>query len=316
MAISIPWLNRTKENTGRIGLVVGPDGLSVACVDADKKLVFCQFFDQIGDARQLLGDLVLEQNWQGMPCSLVLHPIYYQLLLTETPAVENEEMASAVRWKVKELLDFPLEEAAIEYFQLPDDAFRGRQKMLYAAIMRKTTLQELLTPVEESGLTVDCIEVSELALHNLTARIPSGRGGVAFIQLLEGEGFINLIEDGAIYLCRRLDFGLSGFKVIGDNAAYLDLLILEIQRSLDYYESQLGKGIVTKLIYAPGLVVTEPIGEFLSNQLAINVEAFNLSTLGIDSDVELEDPGVLRGAIAIGAALQPYQQSKVIDAAH
>jgi len=316
VAISIPWLKKNKADSGRVGLTVGPDGLSVACVDADRRLVFCQFFERPEDSTTLLNELVAEQDWGGMPCSLVLHPVYYQLLLTETPAVDSDEMSSAIRWKIKELLDFPLDDAAIECFELPTDAFRGQKKMLYAAAMRKSKLKELLEPVSESGLVVDCIEVAELALHNLTRKIPVERGGVAILQLLEGVGFINLVEDGAIYLCRRLDFGLDRFNALGDNRDFFDSLMLEIQRSLDYYESQLGKGIVTSLFYAPGVIMTEPIGEFLSQSLAINVEPLTFASMAFDTELDLEDPQLLRSVIAIGAALTPQGLSEVVNAAH
>lgn len=316
MVFSIPWLKSKKADIGRVGLAVGPDGLAVACVDADQRLIFCQIFDRPEDSKALLTELVEQQQWGGLPCSVVLHPAYYQLLLTETPAVNADEMASAVRWKIKELLDFPLDEAAIEHFELPVDAFRGRKKMLYAAALRKSTLKELLQPVEEAGLAVDCIEVAELALHNLTASMPVERGGIAILQLLEGVGFINLVEDGAIYLCRRLDFGLDRFDPLGDNSAFFDSLMLEIQRSLDYYESQLGKGIVTQLYYAPGVIMTEPIGEFLSQSLAVNVEPLTFAKMALDTELALEDPQLLRSVNAIGAALTPKGLSEVVDAAH
>jgi len=316
VAISIPWLNRKSSTTGRIGIAVGPDGLSIAYLDAKQKLTFCRLYDELSDSTQLLGDLVAEHEWKGMPCTVVLHPVYYQLLLTERPPVEDEELSSAVRWKVKELLDFPIEEAAIDTFSLPEDAYRGRHKMLYAAALRKTTLQDLVSPVEAAGLEVDCIEVSELALHNLSSRITSDRGCTAIVQFHAGEGFINLVESGAIYLSRRLDIGLDKFKPSGDNTTFFDTLFLEIQRSLDFYESQLGKGIVTYLYYSPGLPSTEAIGRFLSAQLAVTVEPLSLSAVNVDSDIPLDDEQVLRCVTAIGAALQPKKVLEVANAAH
>ncbi|HEB28366.1 MAG TPA: hypothetical protein ENI05_11430, partial [Porticoccus sp.] len=251
-------------------------------------------------------------------CSMVLHPVYYQLLLAERPSVEEAELSSAVRWKVKELLDFPVEEAAVEHFLLPEDAYRGRQKMLYAAALRKTTLKSLVEPVEASGLSVDCIEIAELALHNIVSRLPQEGGGIAMVQLHEGEGFINLVEDGAIYLTRRLDIGLDKFSSTGNNTAFFDSLFLEIQRSLDYYESQLGKGIITRLFYSPGLPDTNSIGEFLSAQLGLNVSTLDLTVLdavegsGINTDGNEQ---LVRSASAIGAALGAYRLPEDVRAA-
>lgn len=303
MALTIPWLNSAKSRAGRVSVAMGPDGLALAHITSAGRLAFCAFYEQQGDPARLLADAVAEQDWQGLPCSVVLHPVYYQLLLSERPEVQGSELSSAVRWKVKELLDFPLEEAAIEYFLLPDDAYRGRQKMLYAAALRKATLQGLVEPVEASGLAVDTVEVTELALHNLVARLPAEAGGLALLQLHEGEGFINLVDDGAIYLTRRLDFGLAGFNRTGDNTQFLDTLYLEIQRSLDFFESQLGKGIITRLYYSPGLDEVSAIGEFLTAQLGMHVARLDITALQL---VEGEmSESMIRCASAIGAALGP-----------
>lgn len=308
MAISIPWLQKRKAKTGRVGLAVGPDGLAAAHINADGKLAFCQFLESVGDTAERLAQLVDEQGWEGVPCSVVLHPVYYQLLLADSPQVESAEVSAALRWKIKDLLDFPIEDAAIAHFLLPEDAYRGRQKKLYAGVLRKTSLQSLVEPVEISGLQVDCIEVSELALHNIISRLPQAGGGIAMMQLHEGEGFINLVEDGAVYLTRRLDIGLEKYNANADNTVFFDSLFLEVQRSLDFYESQLGKGIITRLFYSPGLEHTAAIGEFLSRQLGIDVSPLDLSPLGF---VEDESGQQARCSSAIGAALGPNQREAV-----
>lgn len=287
---------------------MGPDGLCLVQLDGRGKLVHCMFYPGKDDMATQLHQLVAELQLKGCPCSLVLHPSYYQLLLAEAPPVEGAEMSQAVRWKVKDLLDFPLEQAAIEYFLLPDDAYRGRQKMLYAAALRKSDLQNLVAPVEESGLAVDCVEISELAIHNLATRLPTEPGGVALVQLHRKGGFINLVEEGSLYLSRRLDVGIDGFDPVADNSAFFDALFLEIQRSLDFYESQLGKGIITQLWYSPGLPYTAEIGSFLSAQLGLNVSALDLSPLQLAEHIDEDlDEQISMNASAIGAALGPLE---------
>jgi len=171
------WLGRNKAKSGRVGLAVGPDGLAIAFVSAAGDISFCHFYEPSDDMGDLVKSVVKEHGWGNLPCSVVLHPAYYHLFLAESPAVNSAEMTSAVRWRVKELLDFPLEEAAIEHFSLPDDAYRGRKKMLYASALRKTALESLIEPFVESGLDVDCIEISELAIHNIVSRWRRHSGG-------------------------------------------------------------------------------------------------------------------------------------------
>lgn len=305
MKFSFPWWQRgATAKAGRVGLTVGPQGLELAQVDVAGHLLLCEYHPCEDDTVQQLRGLVERHQLQDLPCSIVLHPDFYQLLLTEAPAVASEELSQAVRWKVKELLDFPLDQAAVESFLLPDDAYRGRQKMLYAAALKKQALNDLVTPVEEAGLAVDCVEIAELAMHKLVARLPVEPGGVALVHLHQSGGFINLVEEGDIYLSRRLDVGLQGFDPVADNTAFFDALYLDIQRSLDFYEAQLGKGIITQLWYSPGLPSTAEIGNYLSSQLGLNVSALDLSPLKLIDVIDEElDEHISQCAAAIGAAL-------------
>lgn len=306
MTISLPWFNKGRKRAGRVGLLVAPEGLCLAQLNEQGKLIHCQFYKGEGDTAALLQTLVNDLQLKGTPCTVVLDSGYYQLVMAEAPAVSDQEMSQAVRWKIKELLEFPLEEAAIEHFMLPADAYRGRQKMLFAAALRKTDLQNLITPIEATGLAVDCVEIAELAVHNLVSRLPKEPGGVALVQLQTHGGFINLVEDGEIYLSRRLDVGLKDFDPVADNSQFLDELFLEIQRSLDFYESQVGKGIITQLWYCPGLPYTSDIGSFLSAQLALNVSALDLSPLQLVDVIDEElDEQISLCVAAIGAALGP-----------
>lgn len=297
MKIRLPWLSQTPLKQGRIGLAVGPDGWTVVAVSVGGDIEHCQLYADIGDPQHFVETLVDQNQWQGRPCTVVLHPLYYQMLLVEAPPVPAEEMAPAVRWRIKELLDFPVDQAAVDYFLLPEDAYRGRKKMLYAIAMRKDSLQSLVAPIEAGGLAVDNVDVAELALHKQARLLPKGRGGTAVVHLLENEGFINLIEDGCIYLSRSLDVGLARLQDPAVRTAALEALLLEIQRSLDFYESQLGKGIVADLYLSPASGDTKPVEDYLAAQLGLNVQAFSLS-VAVDNDLLPAN-----SALALGVAM-------------
>lgn len=272
-------------------------------IDAEGHIGNHLFFEQPDDVEYLLERVVAEQKWQDTPCTLVLHPAYYQLLLTEVPAVEPSEMAQAVRWKIKDLLPFPLEHAAVETFPLPDDAYHGRQKRLYAAAIQKETLQTLVQPVENAGLALDRIDIAELSLQNIVLRCAPSEGGMAVLQLFGAEGILNLVEDGEIYFCRRVEIGLDLMRHSRDIQAVFDSLVLEIQRSLDFYESQLGKGIITHLHYERGL---DGMGEHLSRTLPLQVAELDPSQL---VGAQVADVSATCMS-AIGGALGPLQVKK------
>ena len=79
------------------------------------------------EAAVILEDLVKEYEMEGTQCSFVLNPKDYNLHLVEAPNVEPDELRSAVRWKIKDLLDMKIDEAAIDVFEVPEDAYRGRE---------------------------------------------------------------------------------------------------------------------------------------------------------------------------------------------
>lgn len=311
MKLRFPWLSKASSAQGRIGLAVGPDGWTVVSVSGDGDVEHCQLYSDIGDPQHFVETLVEQQQWQDRPCTIVLHPLYYQMLLVEAPPVPDDEMAAAVHWRIKELLDFPVDQAAVEFFHLPEDAYRGRKKMLYAVAMRKNSLQSLVAPIEAGGLAVDRVDIAELALHKQARLLPKGRGGTAVVHLLESEGFINLIEDGNIYLSRNLDVGLERLLGAADPSAVLDELLLEIQRSLDFYESQLGKGIIADLYFSPATDDMKAVEEHMAMLLGLNVQPFKVS-------VDLDEPLPANGALALAVAMadvEPAIEEEAISAA-
>src|SRR5438874_9739904 len=45
-------------------------------------------------------------------CTTLLKPADYQILLVEAPAVKREELKPALRWRVKDMLDYPVDKAS------------------------------------------------------------------------------------------------------------------------------------------------------------------------------------------------------------
>jgi MSHA biogenesis protein MshI len=54
-----------------------------------------------------------------LPISTVLRAQDYQLALVETPEVPPAELRAAMRWRLKDTIDFRVEEAVIDVFECP-----------------------------------------------------------------------------------------------------------------------------------------------------------------------------------------------------
>jgi len=58
--------------------------------------------------------------------------------------VPAEELAEALRWRVKDLITFPVAEAIIDAFLLPEDSARGTSRMAYAVVAQRKNIEALV----------------------------------------------------------------------------------------------------------------------------------------------------------------------------
>ena len=287
ITVQIPFLKKQVTPRGRVGIKVG--GGEVALVYIDNGVIKHCFRQTTVDRTEQelakdLDQLVSEYSLQDVPCTVVLHPACYQILLAEAPQVPEGEMDAALPWRIKDLLHHSLDELAIDHFAVPEDAYRSRQKMLYAVAMKKTTLTRWAGIIENSSLALDSIDIMELSLQKLLQQKASPGKNSALLYLDSDQGFMCVSQGGQIYLSRSIDMGVD--KVVStlpddldsfSGGQHLDNLLLEMQRSLDYYESQLGKGGVADLYVAPLGEHHERIAGFLDRNLAARAWSFDLS---------------------------------------
>src|SRR5690606_2176594 len=103
--------------------------------------------------------------------------------------------------------------------------------------------------VEQAGLELDAIDIPELALLNLSALHSDDHNGLAFIDFREGGSTLNLSKGGAVHLTRHLSTVIAPDSTRSREWDSLrERLVLEIQRSLDYFESQMGQGQIARLL--------------------------------------------------------------------
>jgi MSHA biogenesis protein MshI len=225
-----------------------------------------------------------EQHGLEKPaCTIVLPADGYQMLLVEAPPVEAQELAEALRWKVKDLLQTSVDDSIVDGFLLPDDAYRGRQKMAYTIATSRSELQSLVDTLSELDVEVDRVEVPELVLLQLLQNYPREEQTEMVLLIGRQRGFLAVIADQAIYLSRSLELSdevlqRSGARALDANGP-VDSFILEVQRSRDYFESQIGKGVVGRILLAPLVSDATPIVEAIKERLGADVELMDSSVL-------------------------------------
>ena len=311
------FFNKQSKSTSRVGLVIHPDRLAIAQLDdrnGSPVLLQCRTepLDSPKSAGKVLSKLVKELDLENQQVSYVLNPKDYHLHLVEAPNVEPEELRAAVRWKIKDLMDIKPEDAAIDVFQVPEDAYRGRE-MVYAVATPVARVQSIIKMVSEADLKLAIIDIPELVMKNIATRYIDDSKGIAFMDLRRTGSTMNISQNGDLYLTRRINTQLEP-DVMQSPAweGLKDRLVLEIQRSLDYYESQMGRSQITRIVLAQRPDDSADITAELDNMLAAKVANFNLAD-ELDSDVELTPELQQSAFAAIGATLRGSKKQERPD---
>ncbi|MBV1872595.1 MAG: hypothetical protein KUG83_08625 [Gammaproteobacteria bacterium] len=296
----------TKRAIKVLGIELLADSVAAVSVSLSKehRPVLHQTFNETFTPDTMEAVLTTLLNSSGCEqCSITLAKSYYQLMLIDSPEVPDEELTSAMKWKVSELTNQPAEEIVIDAFRLPGDAYRGRMDMSYAALCQKSDIKKLVDLVDKSNVELTGIGINEIALASMFEWLPAFEGvDLAVVQMEKSGGTLCLLESGKLYLCRTLDGHFSEEEIdegFLHNTENTDRLGLDIQRSLDYYESQLGKpGIEMGFILVDNEKGLE-LSDLLNDRLPVALLPFQIHELFETLDVECS---VVYGA-AVGVAL-------------
>ena len=298
--------SKTKKSkpAGMLGIEAGPQGIALAQVvrvpGARPMLPYCEHLEGSAEVQAaLLEKTVSERALQGLPTNVLLHPSEYQMFLLEAPEVPPQELRDAMRWRIKDMISQPLDDVVIDCFALPEDAYRGRTRMVYCAVLEKARMQHYAQLVRQAGLYMASIDITEMAFRNLGSLAGAEGMNLALLRLRTSEGLICIQNGADLYMARRIEQGLARA------AQDLSSTTLEIQRSLDYFESQLGKGYINRLMLLPMKQDGERTYQGLASGLAVNLQRLDLRELFPGQPgVELTEAQQAFCIGAVGAALR------------
>lgn len=240
------------------------------------------------------------------PLNAVMPAGEYQLLQVEAPDVPEEELPAAVRWRIKNLLEYPVNDAVVDVFRMPEQSNAAHRPMLYSVSASTAKVNEHAKRMNSSGFELDAIDIPELCIRNVAGLLPQDAHGVAFLYFAPDYGILTVTRAGLLHLVRRIEFGRSSLEALqGDDFGTRELLSgisLEIQRSLDYYESHYDQRTISDLVLGPGLTV-DTVATTLKEDLGLNVQSLDLNDyFETEQPLAPEDQG--NCLLAVGAALR------------
>lgn len=265
----------------------------------------CDSFRMEGDLADALARLAQGHSLKRFRCATLLQESEYRLLQVEAPAVPVAERVQALRWRLKDAVDFPVDDAAVAIAEIPAES--GRQANVFAVVAPAAAVGRQMKTFHAAKLPLEAIDIPEMALRNIATLFEEPNRGLAFLALLDGESILSITCDGELYLSRRIDLSSKALAAAdeGRRGQMLERLALELQRTLDTFDRQYGMVSVAKMLVASD---HDPLGlvAVLADNLYLPVEVMDLAR-GADFSAlpELQQPERQgQCLLAIGAALR------------
>jgi MSHA biogenesis protein MshI len=98
----------------------------------------------------------------------LLDPSDYQILKVDTPNVPQEELKSAARWQIKEMVDVDVADLTLDVMHVGGDVDRP-QRQLFVVAARNTAIKALTDGAAGISDQIGIVDIWETALRNLLA---------------------------------------------------------------------------------------------------------------------------------------------------
>jgi MSHA biogenesis protein MshI len=263
----------------------------------------------LGFADPVLKKIISEFDLRRIPVSAVINPTDYQIAQVQSPDVPLNERRAAARYSMRDAFDFPIDTATLDIFDLPEQTSRGDKKLCFAIASRGDAIQKMSDVFERHFRKFDVIDIPELCQRNLASLLPQDAKGVAFLMLRDDFAQLVLTRRGQLYVTRRFEYRergeLNGESEYESGELPLDPqhLSLELQRSLDYYESHFDETAIAELYMAPAGMRANLLAAELGASTGLRISMYNIHDL-IDVSFSAEIPDGWLPCMAIGAALR------------
>lgn len=287
-----------------VGIDIHADGIALALRrKGQPSTIKCEFIPvhNESDLPRALKAAVDKHRLKKQPATVLMPLKHYSLLQTSSPALRPEELRAAAKWKVNELLPYPVENAVVDVFEYPQAGQRGTERMLYVVAANRADVQRSVDWVRESELSLRSIDIGEFALRNVVRLLPENETGTVVLSLTERAGLLVFVKRDEVYLARRLEVGYDDI-LLGDRSIHEEI-VLELQRSMDFFESQFAQPMSPRLLVYPPDKLTNELIQHIFTELNIQVEPLILERLsGYTLDLDPESQS--RCLLAVGAALR------------
>ena len=306
---------QSSRDSGWVAVATSKRGIHIAQVKfagSRPQVVKCSFYPLQEITSSALEKVRKDAQLGDARFTTLLSANEYQLMMVDAPNVPVNELKTAIRWKIKDTLNYHVDDATIDVLQIPSNKYGSdRPQSLYAVAASNETIRKRIELFEKARIELSVIDIPETAQRNVAALFEMEARGLALLSFGDEGGLLTITCDGELFLARRLDITLGQLQDADENLRqqYLDRVELEVQRSLDYFDRQFHHIPVSRILVA----APETLGldKLLTESLGMSVEVLDLAQgMDIFAVPELSDIEFASYALPVlGAALRQEKKA-------
>ncbi len=239
---------------------------------------------EAGEDAVVLQRVAKENSFERYACTTLFAPSEYQILVVDAPNVPRDELKAAIRWRIKDMLDYHVDDATIDVMEVPADGVAGaKPRSMFSVTAANQLVLNRVSLFERAKVDLKVIDIPDTAQRNIAVLFEQPERATALLSIGEWGGLLTLSARGELILSRRLDVTWRQLAVESQRTYHLERVAEELRRSLDIFERQYQQTPVSELLLAP---LPEPVG--LQEHLA---EALYVPVRSIDLDEVIDFPG-------------------------
>lgn len=279
----INW-QKQRQLPGLVGIHFNEEGFALSYIlknaEAKPRLELGDFVNcKEEDFAQKLKDKVDFYQLKDAQCTWILNRADYHLLTIDMPKVPAEELPSAVQWLVKDLVDFPIHKASVDFFEIPETIMRQPRK-LFVVVTQKKYLEEKAALINASGLSLAYIDINVLALRHLASIFTQAQRDLALLHLEKDSCSMVILSGLALCLVRQIDVDLANLNQSQVNAQIMEEnLSTEIRRTLEYWADQMPQVTPKQIFFLPLTEQYTSVNRYLAKELAEMIQEIDFARL-------------------------------------
>lgn len=224
--------------------------------------------------------------------------------VVQMPYMEEHELKEAVRFEAEKYIPFDVNEVVIDVYKLGEFQDNEGNLKLEALLVaaKKDMINLRMDLLKKAGIKTNVIDASAISLVNVFSynyETDYANATVAMIDMGHNSTVINVISNGTFKFPREISAGghsitegianalnvpyeeaermkavcgldaEEGDKVAESARKHVDGLIMEIQRSFDYYSTQTNSGKIDAIILIGGTSLLKGIDKYFTETIGV-----------------------------------------------